>query len=303
MISRRQLRVKVMQVLYEWNIDKEKPISALKKKLRKDVHQVHEMFMYHLYVIHQVCQYVNHYEDIQRRKILATEEDKNVNKKLLTNVYYLNLENSVYFKEKVKVYQLKERLNMELIKSMFYDLIERKGYRKYLNSNDPDKKIARDNLIVQEIYLEMMLMNDYFNDECEQLFPCWNDDYNLVSGYVIGFLKNMPSMENYVESLDNTVDEEDIEFGEQLLSICINNFDSFKQTLSKVLSNWDVERVGTVEKLLLYLIMSELQYLQTPDKITFNEYIEIAKIYAGEKSHEFINGVIDKLIQAKEVEY
>jgi N utilization substance protein B len=303
MISRRQLRIKVLQILFEWNFDKEKSLPLLKKKLRENVNDVHELFIFHLYVIHQVCQYVNQYQLIQQSKLLTTEAEKNVNKKLLSNIYYLNLENSEYFQDKVKKYKLKEKLNPDLIKTIFYDLIERKGYRKYLKTEDPEKKIARDNLMMQEIYLELMLLNDYFNDECEKWYPCWNDDYNLVSGYVIGFLKNMPSISNYIVTIDNNIDEEDIIFGEQLLSICITNFDTFKNTLSKVLSNWDVDRIGTVEKLLLYLIMGELQYLQTPDKITFNEYIEIAKIYAGEKSHEFINGVIDKLIQAKEVEY
>ena len=34
-----------------------------------------------------------------------------------------------------------------------------------------------------------------------------------------------------------------------------------------------------------------------PTRVSFNEYIEIAKYYSTEKSSNFINGILDKIIQ------
>lgn len=298
MISRRQLRVKAMQLLYEFEINSGKDITYYQKRLRHQVNEIHELFIYHLYVLYNICLYVNKFQDIQERKLL--EEDKQqVSKKLLDNTYFKILDNSAYFKKKVEQYKLREKLDDELIKSAFYDLIKRKIYRKYLNSEEPS--VAKDNLVFQEMYLEILLEGDFFDSVCELNFQCWNDDYNLVCGYVIGFLKNAPNQPNYLESLDNEVDEEDIVFGEQLLQKCIDYKDDFKNSISKVLDNWDLERVGSVERILLYMTMAEMQFFEIPDKVTINEYIEIAKIYGSEKSHEFINGIIEKLITQNQI--
>jgi transcription termination factor NusB len=83
MISRRQLRIKVLQILFEWNFDKEKSLPLLKKKLRENVNDVHELFIFHLYVIHQVCQYVNQYQLIQQSKLLTTEAEKKCKQKII----------------------------------------------------------------------------------------------------------------------------------------------------------------------------------------------------------------------------
>jgi N utilization substance protein B len=49
------------------------------------------------------------------------------------------------------------------------------------------------------------------------------------------------------------------------------------------------------------MTMAEMQFFEIPDKVTINEYIEIAKIYGSEKSHEFINGIIEKLITQNQI--
>jgi len=40
----------------------------------------------------------------------------------------------------------------------------------------------------------------------------------------------------------------------------------------------------------------ELMYENTGHEIVLNEVIELAKVYGEEKSHEFINGVLAKII-------
>ncbi|MFZ1750265.1 MAG: transcription antitermination factor NusB, partial [Saprospiraceae bacterium] len=42
----------------------------------------------------------------------------------------------------------------------------------------------------------------------------------------------------------------------------------------------------------------ELLYCPTiPTKVTLNEYVELAKSYSTSKSKEFINGILDRLLQ------
>ena len=34
-----------------------------------------------------------------------------------------------------------------------------------------------------------------------------------------------------------------------------------------------------------------------PTKVTINEYVDLTKIYSTDKSKEFINGILDKVLQ------
>jgi N utilization substance protein B len=44
--------------------------------------------------------------------------------------------------------------------------------------------------------------------------------------------------------------------------------------------------------------LAEILYFETiPCNVTLNEYVELSKDYSTEKSKEFINGVMDKVIR------
>ena len=64
-------------------------------------------------------------------------------------------------------------------------------------------------------------------------------------------------------------------------------------------SNWDLERIATMDLLLLRMAIAEARtFPSVPLKVTINEYIDLAKFYSTEKSGAFVNGVLDKLFTA-----
>jgi N utilization substance protein B len=51
----------------------------------------------------------------------------------------------------------------------------------------------------------------------------------------------------------------------------------------------------------LKMALSELMIFPTiPTKVTINEFVEISKMYSTEKSKDFINGVLDRLMKKLE---
>ena len=64
------------------------------------------------------------------------------------------------------------------------------------------------------------------------------------------------------------------------------------------LKNWDVDRVAIIDMILLKMALSELMIFPTiPTKVTLNEFVEISKMYSTEKSKDFINGILDRLMK------
>ncbi|VFP83774.1 transcription antitermination factor NusB [Buchnera aphidicola] len=62
------------------------------------------------------------------------------------------------------------------------------------------------------------------------------------------------------------------------------------------------KRIDPIEQAILRLSSHEItQRLDIPYKVIINEGIELAKIFGSQKSHKFINGVLDKIIYKKNI--
>jgi N utilization substance protein B len=89
-------------------------------------------------------------------------------------------------------------------------------------------------------------------------------------------------------------DSESVRFGESLFLRTVRKMDSFDEDLQKQISNWDIERLAILDRLIIKMAFIEfLEYPEIPVKVTINESIEIAKKYSTEQSGKFINGVLD----------
>ena len=58
------------------------------------------------------------------------------------------------------------------------------------------------------------------------------------------------------------------------------------------------EEIDLVEKAVLRVSAYELKYrVDVPYKVVINEAIELAKAFAAEDSHKFVNGILDKAVK------
>jgi N utilization substance protein B len=65
---------------------------------------------------------------------------------------------------------------------------------------------------------------------------------------------------------------------------------------SKV-TNWDFKRIAVLDKLILRMAICELLFFrEIPPKVSMDEAIELAKLFSTERSGQFINGVLDSVV-------
>lgn len=86
-------------------------------------------------------------------------------------------------------------------------------------------------------------------------------------------------------------------FYTDLVSAFQINFDSLQSKVSNNLKGISIDRVYKVDLALLYLCLTEIDYINTPKKVAINEVIELAKKYSTDKSFKFINGFIAGLVK------
>ena len=68
------------------------------------------------------------------------------------------------------------------------------------------------------------------------------------------------------------------------------------RTLKRYIDNWDVDRLGVLDRIVLRVAVYEMLFRDdVPPVVSINEAIEIAKAYSGQKSARFVNGVLDRI--------
>ncbi len=77
----------------------------------------------------------------------------------------------------------------------------------------------------------------------------------------------------------------------------IENVEAIDLLISTHLENWALERLPYAERTILRIATYEIKYLDDiPVNVSINEAIELAHKYGDEKSGQFINGVLSKII-------
>lgn len=67
--------------------------------------------------------------------------------------------------------------------------------------------------------------------------------------------------------------------------------------VSELAPEWPIDQIAAVDRNVLRIAIYELLFEpQTPPKVAINEAVELAKLYGGESSPRFVNGVLGSLV-------
>lgn len=97
------------------------------------------------------------------------------------------------------------------------------------------------------------------------------------------------------------VSERSLDFTRQLVEGTLEKKSEIDAKIAFTAHEWAIDRMNTVDRNLMRLAIYEMFYCpETPQRVILNEAIEIAKRFGGDDSAKFINGILDKLMDAEE---
>jgi N utilization substance protein B len=290
MLSRRNIRVKVMQTLYSIeSMNKEtrpgEPLQILKRNLENS----QQLFTFLVYYILEVARYSEKDALQKSQKYLPTEKDLKVNTKIAGNELIWTISENNSFKNSVEKFKIKYLINDELIRKNYFALINSAEYKEYISLQSRDKKSEKN--ILEFIFSDLMIPDEYFLSDVEEKFIHWDDDAETMILLMNNFL-HKPSSFNFEEM----VGAEKMKFAVDLLGAVIDKDNFCLELIKPKLKNWDSERIALLDMILLKMGVCELLYFETiPTKVTINEYIDLAKEYSTEQSGHFVNGILDNI--------
>ncbi|MGZ3916165.1 MAG: transcription antitermination factor NusB [Flavisolibacter sp.] len=290
MISRRNIRVKVMQTIYSLSTLEQgmKPGEPV-KLLQGHFDESKELFIYLTYFLAEVAAYAERDSYVRSGKHLPSREDLNVNTKIAGNELIWKIKEDLSFQKEVARLKPAQHLDKELVKKIYLQLAETSEYRQYISTNERNPKDEK--AILEFIIDELLLPNEVFISHLEEHFMNWDDDADMVIQLLEGILQK-PGVINFSEVMS----ADKWNFAKSLITTVLEKQEHLESFIVPKLKNWDAERIALLDMIIMKMGVAEFLYFETiPPKVTINEYIDIAKEYSTQQSGQFVNGILDNI--------
>ncbi len=300
MLTRRHIRVKVMQTIYAYKHSKDNykdaNLDSSEKFLRYNMKQMLDLYLLLFYLLVELQNHAVRYNIKLQKKILATQEDKNPSQAFVKNKIIKLIANNPHFREVIENKKLDIWENdSEYVAILFNQLKARSWYKEYLQKKETS--FQEDKKIILKLYKEIIAPNEKLYDYLEDKRLTWLDDFPLVNTLIVKSLEKL-SPQNATALLVPELfkNKDDEEFAIQLFRKTVQKEDYLLQEIDGKTPNWDKDRIADLDLIILKMGIAEFLYFPTiPVRVTINECLEVAKEYSTPKSNVFINGILDKL--------
>lgn len=297
MISRRTIRIKVLQILYAYYSLPDKTLSNAEKELKFSLNKAFDLYHYLLALVIELADYAQHRIDTNKAKLVPQYEDLHPNTRFVDNRIIHLLRTNRRLQAYLKQSKPSWVNHPELIKDLFTFLSETDFFKEYMSASSVT--FADDRKLVEKIFQQIILISEdlYLMLEEESIY--WNDDLDLVVAMILKTLKFFTNQsDEYQPLMAMFKDADDEQFSKDLLRKAVINHDELRQLIENYASNWDLERIAFMDILIMQLALTEFLYFPSiPTKVSLNEYIELSKYYSTDKSRNFVNGILDKALK------
>ncbi len=282
-----------MQSLYALDRDSELTFDNVLKNYRVSLEQSFDLYLFTFKFFYDVLQHASTDESTRHSKHLPSEKDRKFRAHIINNPLISSLKDNHYFQSKYRSSKYAS-IDEDIIRRIYYDFAKKEEYLAYATSEN----------LKHEDHSNMLLMaykhfnnNETFTEILDDNFGNWTDDKSLIIGTLKKTIRDLPVegdlFKKYVPAIETTDD-----FGIQLLNNVRKQNSELEEIIHPTLKNWDAGRVAVLDMILLKMAVSELMIFSSiPKKVTLNEYLDLSKLYSTDKSKEFINGILDRLMK------
>lgn len=298
MLTRRHIRVKVLQSVYAYKQTENPNIDVQEKFLHHSIGQMQDLYLLMLQLLLAVQGQAESFLTRSQKKHLATALEKNPSRTFVDNKLLQVIATNSTFSEIIEKKKLDYwALDGEYATIIFNELRKLDWYKDYLAKGETTYK--EDQNFIIKVFKEVIAPNDKIYEYLEDKRLTWLDDFPLVNTAIVKMLgkiseKNASSL--LVPNLYKN--EEDREYALQLFRKVVLNEEKLNAEIEGKTPNWDQERIADLDLIILKMGIAEFLYFPSiPVRATINEYLEVSKEYSTPKSSIFVNGILDKIVK------
>ena len=294
MLSRRHLRIRVMQALYAYYQSENRDLNRAEQEMLNGTRKIFELYLmvlqFYVDLAHQEEMY---YDDLPASAVTGLRKTTNRFIKDLPFVEWLK-SNKTYV-DLIKKYKVSWQAEADIVKQAFFQIRQLDRYKEFgeneINSIDDDRDF------ILWLYKEIFVASENVRHLLEEKTIYWAESLDLVEA-MVSKTSDVKKAGNDFKLIPLFKDEDDdLKFMKELIQKTIRDDDYFQQMIADKTKNWEADRIAMVDTILMKMALCEiLNIASIPVKVSINEYIDISKDYSTPNSKSFINGVIDKLV-------
>ena len=297
MLNRRNLRVKVLQLLYSYynqskhSSDLEELQRNLSKELSLSIKNIDKYF-YDILSVIIVFMDIN----LEKKEIAKVEKIKKSPSRfnLSENPIIKFIKSNSSIIDGLISHNNKWDKKCDHLRDWYKILTEEEFYKDHISIENSN--FEEDYSFFKTLILSFIIKNEEINKFFEKKDIYWNQDKIMIRSMLKKTIQSLNST-NFntfaIASLSDDI-EEDITFACSLFENATDNTQEYDAYIKKYAKNWDIERISLMDKSIIRMGIGEMVYFNNiPVKVTINECIDIAKDFSSPKSGNFVNGLLD----------
>lgn len=297
MINRELIRLKEVQLVYAYYLNKDRSIEVAEKELFFSLSKAYDMYHLLLLLMVDITDRARQQVEAERERAARLKQEDTIETKFIDNKFIAQLaENKqlLEFSEKCEKSWAEEDAFMRTLLNQIY---ESEAYGSYMAIAEPT--YADDRELWRRLYKQFICNNEALDAIFEEKSLYWNDDKTVVDSFVIKTIKRFDETKGVDQPLLPDFDnEEDRIYARDLFRATITKADYFRELIRNNSQNWEFSRLAFMDVIIMQIALAEIvTFPSIPLSVTFNEYLNIAKLYSTPKSSSYINGLLDHVVQ------
>lgn len=294
MLSRRHLRIRVMQALYAFYQSEQKDMARTEQELLNGTEKIHELYLSILQFILEL----QHQEELfytDAPASLVTGKKRTAASTFISHPFIHWLSTEPGFAQLIKSKKISWQADLDTVKKVFQHIRQQDTYLGFSGKSDHSPDDYRD--FFKWLIKELFHNNDVLPHLLEEKSIYWAESLDIAESMVLKTSEQSRKEESFHLLPLMKDEEDDIRFMRELVQKTIRDDDYFQQLIADKTKNWDADRIALVDIILMKMALCEILNISNiPVKVSINEYIDISKDYSTPNSKGFINGVIDKIV-------
>ena len=298
MINRVLIRAKVVQMLYAYMVSKDSmTLTTAKKELTKSLDKSYELYNALLKLMIELTDVQDLRLDEAKHKFLPTEEDLNPNMRFVENEFVKRLRADQTLADFVDDKKINWRDDELFVRLLLDKILRSEEYQEYMEM--PKTSLVRDGEVWYQLMKKVVLPDENLLEHLQSMSVYYtDDDLQIIVQFVMKTIRRFED-EEAQPILPQYKNDDDSKFGEQLFSKAVAEMEENNSYIDQFVKTekWDVERIALMDRVVMCTALTEIRnYPSIPVNVSLNEYIELAKDYSTPRSGQFVNGILNAVV-------
>ena len=300
MINRDLIRLKVVQLIYAYYQNEDRPLNVVMQELDYSLQKAHELYLFLLTTLAEIRELAEKHVEVhlQHNQRLGIRIEAPLPEQYIAeNKFLQQLSDNdalIEYREKRKQEWDDEEV---LVKNTLKAITDSEILSIYIENGVFDYEADRE--LVRKLYKAFVMNNEEYDSLLEEHGIYWNDDKEIIDSFVIKTIKRFePENGSSQELLPAFSNEEDQDFAHKLFKEVIARGEETRGLIRDNCKNWEFNRLAFMDIIITQIAITEIMiFPNIPISVSFNEYLDIAKVYSTPKSSSYINGLLDHIVK------